>query len=87
VFLQPIMLGNNFLIPTQGRLFSPKIILNLRLPEMERFRRYSPFLIQFSFEFELFHFCILLLVGMVPYKVLIVSGEFRVYLITLGLQP
>jgi hypothetical protein len=53
---------------------------------MDIFDGYSPFLVKFAFEFEFFHFCMLLLMCIVPYKVLIVFGEFRVSL-SFGVQP
>jgi hypothetical protein len=54
---------------------------------MDRFGVCLPFLIQFPFGSELFHFYTLLLLGMVPYEVLTISGGFQASLIILGLQP
>jgi hypothetical protein len=70
--------------------FAPKSILNWAFDWMEWFYRFSLFLIQFlfcRFRFWLYHSCIHSLQDMVLYKVLIISGESRVFLITLGLQP
>ena len=44
------------------------------------------FLTQFLFVFELFHYCIPSLLGMVQYEVLTASGEFRAYLRVFVLQ-
>jgi hypothetical protein len=71
----------------QGWLFASKVVLTQRLPEMDIFGVCLPFLIQFLFEFGLFHSCISVLLDMVQYKVLTASGEFQVFPITLGLQP
>jgi hypothetical protein len=72
------MLGVDFLIPSLGSSFAQKVILSLRFPEIDSYGSYLPFLIQLLFEFELFHFCILSLLGMTLYTVLIVSGGFQV---------
>jgi hypothetical protein len=47
--------GIKFLIPGQDRSFASKVILSLRLPEMDRLYGYSPSLIPFLFEFVLFY--------------------------------
>jgi hypothetical protein len=64
------VLAIKFLITSQGSYFASKLILNLSLPEMDRYGADSPFLIRLLFEFEIFHFCILWLFGMVAYNVL-----------------
>jgi hypothetical protein len=54
---------------------------------MEWFYGYSLFLIQFLFELWLYNSCTYSLQDMVLYKALIISREFRMFQITLGLQP
>jgi hypothetical protein len=78
-----------FLIPSQlGH--RPKTMLEIRLPEMDRFNEYSSSLMQFLFEIGLYHFYKLFLLGMVMYKVTIISGlcpllqsPFRFFIILL----
>jgi hypothetical protein len=87
LLLSTYCIRNLLLDPSQGRSLASKGILNQRLPEMERFSVCLPSLIQFPFGYELIHFCTLSLLGIVPYKLLTISGELRVFLIVLGLQP
>jgi hypothetical protein len=61
--------------------FDPKTILNVALYWLEWFYGYSLFLL---FVFWLYHSCIH---SLVMYKLLTISWEIRVFLITLGLQP
>jgi hypothetical protein len=66
-----------------------KIILNWAFDWMEWFYGYSLFLYNsfLTFGFWLYHSCIHSLQIMVLYKALTTSGESRVFLITLGIQP
>ena len=83
--LQPIVLGIILMNLTQGMSFAPKIIHNLRVllerrdPADINLLCYNSFLYLDS--------AIIALLDMVPYEVLRVSTEFRVFPMTLGLQP
>ena len=67
--------------------FAPKIILNLGFYLNGEIRRMITLSDTIPFEFKLFHSITYSLLDMVQYEVLIISGEFRVFLITRGLQP
>jgi hypothetical protein len=66
---------------------APKVILNWDLYWIEWFYGYSFFLMQFLYEFWLYHSCAHSLHDMALYKVLPFSGGFWVFLTTFGLQP